>query len=538
MSEDVSTKTRRIAKNTLMLYMRSLLSLFISLYSSRLVLQALGENDLGIYNVVGGFVSMFWLVSGSLTSAISRFLNYEMGTGDKEKLKKVFSMSLNIMVILSFVVVLLTETFGMWFLNHKMNITPGRETAAFWCFQFSVLTVISGFTVSPFNSAIVSHERMSYWAYLSIAEVVLKLFIALYLAYGNPPFDILITYAGLWLAVTLTIQIVTRAYAVKNFEECRFRWVFDRKLFKEMLGFASWNMVGSVASTFSGQGVNMVMNVVFGPAVNAAMSLSNTVNHTVTILVNNFTTAINPQVVQSYAAKDTEYMRSLLFRGTRFSFYIMFLIAFPLILETPFVVHVWLGDYPDHTVNFIRLSLLINTYNIVYCIFPMGINATGNIKRYQLWMSVIQLTHFPIVYVLMHNGLEPEWIYTSSLFLSLSKTIIVLDIVKKQLGYYFSDIFKNVYLRVLLVISSACIIPLIIYMNMEYGVLRFLVVVPVSIICSIIAIFFIGCYPSERKLLLSYIFGKIGIDLRIQKPSGNVIKSGDYDNSLDNIVDS
>ena len=533
MQENVSAKTRRIAKNTLALYARSLLSLFISLYSSRLILQALGENDLGIYNVVGGFVSMFWLVSGSLSSAISRYLNYEMGIGDKEKLNKVFSLSLNIMAILSVVVVLLTETFGMWFLNNRMNITPGRETAAFWCFQFSVLTVVSGFVVSPFKSAIISHEKMTLWAYLGIAEVVMKLIISLYLAFGNPPFDKLIIYAALWLVVTLTIQEITRIYARTHFEECHFRWVFDKGLFKEMFSFAGWNMLGNVSKTFSGQGVNMVMNVVFGPAVNAALSLSNTVNHTVAILVNNFTTAINPQLVQSYASKDYGYMKSLIFRGTRFSFYIMFLVALPLILEAPFVVHIWLGDYPDHTVNFIRLSLLVNTYSVVYMIFGMGIIATAVVKQYQLWMSGILFLHFPIVYVLMHSGFAPEWIYTSSFFLAVCRTVVVLDLVKKQLGYSISEILKEVFLKILLVVCAASIIPIVVYHNMDYGVLRFFVVVPVCIICSCLSIFFIGCYPVERRMILKFIMEKIGYGMRKHPEAVVVDDEENFDENID-----
>ena len=504
MSEDVSTKTRRIAKNTLVLYARSLLSLFISLYSSRLVLQALGENDLGIYNVVGGFVSMFWLVSGSLTKTIGRFLNYEMGTGDKERLNKVFSMSLNIMAILSLVVVLLTETFGMWFLTHKMNITPGRETAAFWCFQFSVLTVVSGFTVTPFTSAIISHEKMSLWAYLGIGEVVMKLFIALYLAFGNPPFDRLITYAALWLIVTLTIQVITRAYAVKHFEECRFRRVFDKGLFKEMFGFASWSFLGKVSQTFNGQGVNMILNVVFGPAVNAARSLSNTVFNTVSILVNNFTTALNPQVVQAHAAKDAEYMKSLIFRGTRFTFYIFFVVAFPLILEAEFVVRLWLGVFPDHTVNFIRLSLLVTIISLLYMIFSMGIMATGKIRSYQISICVIDLLHFIIVYILMHNGFAPEWIYVSLFFMTLFKAIAVLVIVKRQLGYSIKEILVKVYSKMILVVISSAIIPLPFFLSLEQGFLRFFVVVPLCVICTSLSILYLGCDTSEREVIFGY----------------------------------
>ena len=360
MPENESVKKQRIVKNTFVLFLRSLFTLFISLYSSRLVLQALGVDDLGTYNAVGGFVSMFWLVSGSLSSAIGRFINYEMGRGDVETTRNVFSMSFNIMVLLSVVVVILTETVGMWFLNCRMTIPEGRETAAFWVFQFSVLTIVSGFTVSPFNSLIIAHEKMGVYAYINIFEAVFRLLIALFLAYGDPSGDLLIWYAALWLFVTLLTQMVARVYAMRHFEECKIRWVKDKKLFKELFGYAGWNFVDSISGTFSGQGVNMVLNVVWGPAVNAARNLANTIKNTVSILVNNFTLAVNPQITQSYAAGQREYMKSLIFRGTKFSFFIMYFVTLPLLLESDFVTYLWLGEKPEHLVPFLQLILITN----------------------------------------------------------------------------------------------------------------------------------------------------------------------------------
>lgn len=505
--------TRRIAKNTLFLYFRSLFSLFVSLYSSRLILQALGVDNYGIYNAVGGFVSMFWLVSGSLSTAISRFLNYEMGRKDEEKLAKVFSMSLIIMIILSAVVLLLAETVGIWFLNERMTIPPGREKAAFWVFQLSVLTVMSGFTVSPFNSAIISHEKMGVYAYIGITEVCLRLAIALFLAYGHYRSDELILYALLWFVVTISLQIFTRAYAVYHFKECRLRWVFDKGLFKELFGFASWSFLGSISGTLSGQGINMILNVVFGPAVNTARGLASTVNQVVMMFINNFTLALNPQVTQSYASGDTDYMKSLIYRGTRFSFYILFIIAFPLILETRFVISLWLNEVPAHTVNFVRLLLITNINIILAIIFAMGIRASGKIQYYQICTCSLAILEFALAYVMMHAGFAPEWIYFISIFITTVSLIATLLIFTRLLKVSILEIVKNVYLKVVLVALTSVIIPIPVFLSMDYGWPRLLTTVPLCIACCAASIYWIGCNPSERALIISYfrkVLSRIG----------------------------
>lgn len=509
-----SDNTRRIAKNTLFLYFRSLFSLFVSLYSSRLILQALGVDNYGIYNAVGGFVSMFWLVSGSLSTAIGRFLNYEMGRGDKEKLSRVFSMSILIMVFLAGVVLVLAESFGLWFLHNKMTIPSGRENAAFWVFQLSVLTVMSSFTVSPYNSAIISNERMGVYAYIGVVEVSLKLVVALFLAFGAFDGDKLILYALLIFLITISLQLFASGFAIRHFEECHLKWVFDKGLLKELFGFAGWSFFGSLSGTLSGQGINMILNVVFGPAVNAARGLAGTVNQVVLMFINNFTIALNPQVTKSYAQGDRGYMRDLIFRGTRFSFFILFIIAFPLILETPFVVSLWLGTVPEHTVNFIRLSLITNINIILATIFAMGIRATGNIRLYQTCMFSLSVLEFAIAYVLMHSGFIPEWIYILSVFITIGSLTVTLLIARKLLGISLRSMFKEVYLKLLIVASASLIIPLPVYFSMSYGWCRFLTVVPLCIVCCGLSAFFIGCDKQERSFILTQTQGllsRIGI---------------------------
>lgn len=511
MPESVHTKTRRIAKNTVLLYLRSLISLFISLYTSRLVLKALGVDDFGIYGVVGSFVSMFSIVSGSLSGAISRFINFSMGKGDKEDLSNTFAQSLNIMIILSLIVLVLTETFGLWFLYNRMNITQGRETAAFWCFQLSVFSSISSFLIVPFTGSIIAHERMGVFAYIDVGEVIIKFLIALLLTFSLGDIDKLILYVGLMLLVTLTKQIISRIYAVKHFEECHIRWYWSKKKFLEMFSYAGWSFLGKTSGTFAGQGVTMIVNVVFGPTVNAARALSSTVNHSLSIFVNNFTTAINPQITQSYASGDHEYLNSLLYRGTKFSFFIMWIAALPLLLETSFIVKLWLGTYPDYTVVFIRIALISNIISIFQVILAMGIRATGRITWYQLSFSFLEFLQFGLAYILLHRGFSPEWCYYCGLITSLLKVPTMWLLSKKQINFHLSDFLRIVVLPLLLVIILSAIIPFCIHHLFSFGWTRFLLVLLSSSLISSLCFFYVGCTSQERKFIFSLLLQKFKI---------------------------
>lgn len=509
MPENTSVKTRRIAKNTVLLYLRSLISLLISLYTSRFVLKALGVDDYGIYGVVGGFVSMFTIVTGSLSGAISRFLNFAMGRGEKEELANTFSMSLNIMAILSIIVLVLTETFGLWFLYNKMNIPPDRVPAAFWCFQFSVLSTISGFLTVSFTGAIIAHEKMGVFAYIDVGETVLKFLIAVFLTLSLGRIDKLIIYAALLLSINLSKQMFSRIYAMRHFEECRLRWFWDKKTFLDLFGYAGWSFLGKASGTFSGQGVNMVVNVVFGPAVNAARSLSWTVIHAVGIFVNNFTMAINPQVTQSYAAGDRAYMDSLLFRGTKFTYYIMWMVVLPLVLETEFVVGLWLGEYPDHTINFIRLALIYNLIGTLQAVLLMGIRATGNIKWLQITFSSLEFLTFGLAYVLLHHGFAPEWSYLCSMISMILKVLVMWLLCRIQLSLPIRDFIATVLLPISIVTLVSTSIPLLVRMLMPDGWLRFLIVLAVSLGSASVSILFLGCSQPERKMLMDMVLGKI-----------------------------
>ncbi|MBQ6073423.1 MAG: lipopolysaccharide biosynthesis protein [Bacteroidales bacterium] len=511
MPESVHTKTKRIAKNTILLYLRSLISLFISLYTSRLVLKGLGVNDYGVYGVVGSFVSMFAIAAGSLRGAISRFLNYAMGKGDREEQINTFSLSLSIMFLLSLIVILLTETFGLWFLYNRMNIPTGRETAAFWCFQFSVLASVSSFLVVPFTSLIIAHEKMGVFAYIDVGEVVLKFLIALLIAFSCRHVDRLILYAALLLIITLSKQMISRVYAMKHFEECRIRWFWDKKQFAEMFSYAGWSFLENTSGTFAGQGVTMVINVIFGPAVNAARSLSGTVNNSIGIFVNNFVLAIWPQVTQSHASGDHDYMKQLLFRGSKFTYYIMWMIVLPLFLETEFIVGLWLGNYPDHTINFIRIALLCNLCSTLHVVLGMGIKASGNIMWRQITFSLLEFLVFVGAYILLHNGFSPEWSYFCMFISTILQILTIWVLSKKQLDVSIKEFIRSVISPSIIVSVVSCCIPVLIHLMMPYGWLRFLTVLIISLASSAICILYLGCTPPERGLITELILGKLGL---------------------------
>lgn len=499
---DSNDNTRRIAKNTIYLYARSLFSLFVSLYSSRLILQALGVDDYGTYNVVGGFVSMFWLVSGSLSIAVTRFLNVAMGKGDHEQLKKVFSMSLNIMLVLAVIVLLLTESFGIWFFHNKMNIPAGREGAALWVFQFSVITVMSGFSIVPFNSSIIAHEKMSIYAYLGIAEVLIRLIIALVLCYGASHTDKLILYALLWLVATLLLQGVTIAYCLKAFPECRFRRVFDKVLLKEMIGISGWKFLESFAQTFSGQGVNVVLNIAYGTAVNAARGLAGTVSNAIGIFYRNYILALNPQLTKSYAAGDKEYVQSLSFRGTKFCFFVLFLFALPLFLEVEFVLDLWLVEVPEHTANFVRLSLIVSLIDLLAAVFNMVLFASGKIRLFKLLTSTFYFLTFPASRFALRQGAVPEAVYFISIAAITINVGISLWLTRRIIGFSIREIFKKVYFRMALTVLISSLLPAVIHFSLPFGWGRFILTVTTSIAFAVLAILYIGCSRQERIILI------------------------------------
>lgn len=501
-----SENTKRIAKNTLMLYVRMLFGMLVSLYTSRVVLQALGVEDYGIYNVVGGVVAMFSMISSSLSSSVSRFLTFELGKGNLEGLKRVFSTSLSIQSALALIIVLLSETVGLWFLNTHMTIPTNRLYAANWVFHASVFTFVINLLSVPFSASIVSHERMSAFAYIGILDVILRLLIVLFIAYSGLEFDRLIVYALLLVAVVCIMQIIYWCYCTWNFEECRFRLGFDSSYWKDMSSFAGWNFIGCTAKLLKDQGVNILLNLFTGPVINAARGIANTVNNVMTSFASNFMTALNPQITKSYAAGDYDYMFSLVERGSRFSYYILLLFALPMLFEADFVLTLWLKYYPAHTINFVRLILLVTMCDILSNTLINLQNATGKIRNYQLAVGGMLFMNFPLSYICLKLGFQPE----STLIVALAVAIVCLFLrllfLRKMVGLSVKRYLHKVCGNILCVTLAAAILPALLYMQISEGWMRFLLICIVSIPCTITSIYCIGCNANERNFIHGKVF--------------------------------
>lgn len=500
--------TKRIAKNTLMLYVRMLFGMLVSLYTSRVVLQALGVEDYGIYNVVGGVVAMFSMVSSSLSSSVSRFLTFELGCGDMERLKCVFSTSVSIHIVLSFIIVVLAETVGVWFLNTQMTIPDSRMVAANWVFHASIFSFVFCLLNVPYNASIVAHEHMNIFAYIGIGNILLRLFIVLYIAYAPWVGDRLITYALLLVIVNIFVQVFYMFYCRSHFMECRSKIHFYKAIFKEMGTFAFWNFIGCTAGLLKEQGVNILLNIFIGPVVNAARGIAVSVNTAITSFSGNFMTALNPQITKSYAAGDYDYMNSLVERGSRFSFYIMLVFILPVMLETEFILQIWLGSYPEYTVSFVRLVLIVSIIDVLSGTLINLQSSTGRIRNYQLAVGGMLMMNFPFSYLCLKLSFSPVSVYVVAIVVALFCLILRLLFLQRMVEKFSMIVFlQNVSFNVFKVVLCASMIPLAVYWLMPEGWVRLLVLVPLSMACVLCSILWIGCSASER----SFIFGKLAL---------------------------
>jgi len=507
MSTQSSDNNKRIAKNTLLLYLRLILTMGVGLFTSRVVLNTLGVEDYGVYNVVGGVVAMFALFTGSLSAAISRFLTYELGKGNVTKLNVVFSTSVTIQLVLAIVVCLLAEVGGVWFLNTHMNIPADRMNAANWVLQFSILTFAINLVSVPYNAAIIAHEKMSAFAYISILEVILKLVVA-YALYVSP-IDKLKTYAFLLALVALIIRFVYSIYCSRHFEECHYKFVFDKSLLKQMTGFAGWNLLGSGAYLFNTQGVNIVTNLYFGVAVNAARGVASQAEGIIRQFVTNFTTAINPQITKSYAAGDMRYMYSLVCRGAKFSYFLMFFFAVPFMFETETIMRLWLKNYPPEAPLFLRLSMIGTLFDILGNATANAAWATGNVKRYYIVIGGVGCLVFPMSWLAFYMGMDAYASYIAFAVIYLILVFLKLYIIKGLINFPVVEFYKNVFGRIVPVTILSFILPALVYFNMEESLLRTFIVVAVSGVSTMVITYGIGMTKTERVKITQMVRQKI-----------------------------
>ena len=500
---DTSANNKRIAKNTLLLYVRMFFLMAVSLYTSRVVLQALGVEDFGIYNVVGGIVTMFSMLSGSLSASITRFITYELGRGNTESLNRIFSTSLTIQLGLSLVVVLLAETVGLWFLNVKMNIPEARMAASNWVFQLSVLTFVINLLSVPYNACIIAHERMSAFAYISILEVLAKLIVAYLITMS--PMDKLVFYAMLMCVVALLVRLAYGYYCSRHFGECHYHFQLDKALLRNMSGFAGWNFIGAASGVLRDQGGNVVINLFCGPAVNAARGIAFQVNAAVQGFVVNFMTALNPQITKSYASGDRQYMQALVFQGARLSFYMLLLLSLPVLTNTRFILDAWLGVVPEHTVPFVRLVLLLGMSEAISQPLITAMLATGRIRNYQLIVGGLQMMNLPVSYVLLRWGFLPETVFVVAIVLSQCCLAARLWLLKRMIGLPVRTYLSKVYLNVLMVTLVASVLPFL-FVHWQAGTfLFFFWNVLSTVVYTAFVIYFIGCNRKERQFIVDKI---------------------------------
>ena len=468
MSNQTSDNNKRIAKNTLLLYFRMLFMMVVSLYTSRVILNALGVEDFGIYNVVGGVVAMFSVISGSLSAAISRFITYELGKGDQSKLNKIFSASVTIQLLLSLIIVVLIESVGVWFLNTKMTIPETRITAANWVLQFSIITFVINLISVPYNAAIIAHERMSAFAYISILEAVGKLVIAFLILYS--PIDRLVYYAILMCAVAVIVRLTYGHYCKKHFAECNYHFHWDKELLKNMFGFAGWNFIGASSAVLRDAGGNIVLNMFFGPSVNAARGIANQVNSAITGFVQNFMTL-------------------------------------PVLINTHYILVIWLKLVPEHAVLFVQLILVFAMSESISNPLITAMLATGKIRNYQIVVGGLQMMNLPISYICLRLGCMPESVLIVAIVISQCCLATRLYMLRGMIGLSSVLYMKKVYFNVIVVTLLSLFVPGLLSKYLEESFLSFVFFSLVAMACTIIVEFYVGCNGKEREFVVDKVKG-------------------------------
>ncbi|WP_321518145.1 lipopolysaccharide biosynthesis protein [uncultured Bacteroides sp.] len=504
---NTSQNNKRIAKNSLLLYCRTMFTMLISLYTSRVILSTLGVDDYGVYNVVGGFVAMFSLMSSSLTSSTQRFITFELGKKNHSQTRAVFSSAVVIHCLLSIIVLIVAEGIGIWFLNSKMNIPASRIVAANWVFQCSLLTFIIDIVSIPYNAMIIAYEKMQAFAYISILEAVLKLSIVILLPFLH--YDKLIIYGILMMMVAVVIRIVYGIYCNRNFSDSYFIWVKEKKYYKQMTGFAGWNFIGSSSGILTNYGVNILLNLFFGVAINAARGVATQVDGALNQFVSNFMTAINPQITKSYASGNYTYMMTLINKGACFSFYLLLFMALPVLFETQRILTLWLKVVPNYTIIFVRLSLIYTMCQSLSQTLYTAMLATGKIKRYQLVVGGLSLLTFPISYLFLWLGYSPISCYIVSISISIICLVARLYMLKPMINLSITFYLKNVVCKILIVLLASLLVPLLLEFILSYSYLKSIVLIITSTFFTALSVLYLGLNLSERKYIYSTIRNKL-----------------------------
>ena len=494
-----ASHNRRIFKNSIMLFFRMLLVTCVTLYTSRVVLHNLGVDDYGIYNVVGGLVTMFAVISGSLSGAVGRFLTFELGKGNDNKLKEVFCTSVTVQFILSIIIIILIETVAVWFLNNKMQIPKERLFASNCVLQFSLIAFVINLLSVPYNAAIIAHEKMSFFAFISLFESIGKLLIAYMISTSS--WDKLIYYSMLSVILALIVRFIYVWFCRNSFSECTYKISFNANTFKEMFVFSGWNFIGVSSRILRENGGSILINMFAGPVVNAANGIAIQVTNAANQFVGSFTTAINPQITKTYAKGDLDSHFDLIVKGAKFTFLLMFLVSLPLMLNTEFVLQLWLKEVPNHTVLFVRLSLTYSLFESLSAPLVTSMLATGKIKNYQIIVGSVQLLNLPISYFLLLSGFIPEVVFIVAIALSLVSLLLRLYLLHRMIKFKMSNFVYKVILRIVCIVAFSVPSSIAISNYIDFNFNGFIISSSMCVLLSTLCIYFIGCDAEERAFL-------------------------------------
>lgn len=506
-----SLDNKRIAKNTLLLYFRMLFMMFIGLFTSRVILNALGVSDLGLMTVAGSVILMFTFMNGTLESGTQRFISFAIGEGNKEKLKSTFASAMTMHLMLASLIVVLGETVGLWYVYNKLNVPPGRFEAAMWCYQLSILSTFVGICLVPFGSALIAHEKMGMYAYMSIYDASMKL-LAAYLI-QVVPYDRLIFYSILTFCINLVPTFIYNWYCRTHFDECGFLYAFDKSILKEMLSFSGWNVFGCLASMGSGTGVNLVINFFCGTVVNGARSIAFQANGWVQKFVQNFLIAINPQVVKSYAEGNVNQMFSVAKNGSKFGAFLVLMLGCPLMIEMENVLQLWLGQVPEHTILFTRVAIAESVIRSISRPMIEIIHATGKMKMPNLTSGTVLLMIVPVSFLLLSNGVDIDNVVIINIIPWVCEIGFTFYFVRKYTGVNTFEYFPDVLIKLLLLSMISLPLPFLFHYIIPEGFIRLCLVFGSSITVYCISMLYIGVDAETRERLISGVAKKIGLNI-------------------------
>ncbi len=500
---------KRIAKNTFFLYVRMILTIIVNLYAVRVIWQILGVDDYGIYNVVGGIIMMFAFINTAMVSSSQRFISYELGTGDMSRLSKVFSLSMTVHIYISVLILVLAETLGLWFLNARLNIPPDRLIAANWVYQCSVIAFLVNVISVPYNACIVAHEHMKAFGYFGIMEAVLKLvivFLLILIAY-----DKLIVYAILVLAVSAVMRLVYGIYCKRHFEECRYIYVKDHRVMRDMFSFAGWSFIGNIGFSFRDQGLNIILNLFFNVAVNAAKGIANQIGYVVSGFAQNFQIALSPQITKRYAAGERTSMMTLVISGCKYSALLVMLIVIPLFCAGEQVLTLWLGDVAPFTVGFMQLVLVMVFIDSMAGPVTAALQATGRIKWFQIAVSIIMLSNLPLAWIWLKLDANPYVVVIVCLLTSTAALITRLILLHREVPFSYRHFISQVCIPVSVVMVVSGVLSWLIYSLFPHTMFHLVLFVVVSVLIISGVSFVFGLRHNERTIVLMAIKKRLNI---------------------------